>query len=177
MKKIYPLFMVLSFVFHLSCSNDPEEPPVLDDSPTDTSLLVNALEDELNPLTNNPLAWNENELNFLDPLADKSIIALGEATHGTAEFFNAKFSMFKYLVEKHDFKILAIEADFGESLLINDAIQRGATEEIEDLMRTKMIFWTWRTEEVKNLLEWMSEYNKDKSDDEKLQYLGFDCQE
>ena len=153
-----------------------DDPPLIDDSPTETSLLLNALETEVNELSTNPLSWSNNELNFLDPLADKSIIALGEATHGTGEFFNAKFSIFKYLVENHNFKILAIEADFGESLIINDAIQRSATEEIEDLMKTKMLFWTWRTEEVKNLLEWMSEYNRGKPVEEKLQYLGFDCQ-
>ena len=176
MKKIKSLYFVFPIILLFSCSSDTEDPPLIDDSPTDTSLLVDALDTELNALTTNPLSWGDNELTFLDPLADKSIIGLGEATHGTADFFNAKFRIFKYLVENHNFKILAIEADFGESLLINDAIQRGATDEIEDLMRTKMIFWTWRTEEVKNLLEWMSEYNKDKSDDDKLQYLGFDCQ-
>ena len=176
MKKLKSLLYLISIAFLFSCDNSPEEPPLVEDSPTDTSLLVDALDNELNPLTSNPLSWSDNELSFLDPIANKSIIALGEATHGTADFFNSKFRMFKYLVENHNYKILAIEADFGESLLINDAIQRGATDEIEDLMRTKMLFWTWRTEEVKNLLEWMSEYNKNKSDEEKLQYFGFDCQ-
>jgi len=162
----------LSLLIFLSCDRDSEE-IILDPQ---TNSLVEALDLELSPLTINPLNWSDNELGFLDPIATKKVIALGEATHGTAEFFNAKHRIFKYLVENHNFKIFAFEADFGESLLINDAVQRGASNEIEELMKTKMHFWTWRTEEVKNLLVWMCEYNLDKSEEEKVQYMGVDCQ-
>lgn len=166
------LLFSLSLLIILSCDKDSEE-ITLD---AQTYSLVQAIDQELSPLTINPLNWSDNELVFLDPIATKKIIALGEATHGTAEFFNAKHRIFKYLVENHNYKIFAFEADFGESLLINDAVQRGASNEIEELMKTKMHFWTWSTEEVKNLLLWMCEYNLDKSEEEKVQYMGVDCQ-
>ena len=172
-------FILLTLLFYISCDNDTEDTTTIGDvnnSPSATTLRIEALQNELVPLTTNPLSWSDNELTFLDPLAARSIIGLGEATHGTSEFFQAKFRIFKYLVENHDFKILAIEADFGESILINDAIQRSATNEIEDLMKNQMLFWTWRTEEVKQLLEWMSEFNNGKSEEDKIHYVGFDCQ-
>ena len=171
------LLFIIPSLFIISCNKDEDE-IVLDNQPprTVTIPLVDAFDQELDPLSSNPLSWRENDLNFLDPIANKSIIGLGEATHGTSEFFESKFIMFKYLVENHNFKVFAFEADFGESLLINDAIQRGATDEIGNLMLTKMHFWTWRTEEVKQLLEWMSEYNKNQADEDKIQYMGFDCQ-
>lgn len=124
----------------------------------------------------NPDEWTENQLSMLNILGNKKIVALGEATHGTSEFFKAKHRIFKYLVEKHGFRVFAIEADFGESLLLNEAIRAGKTTEIGALMKEKMIFWTWRTEEVKNFLEWMSEYNKNKPESEKISYVGIDCQ-
>ena len=169
-KNIILFSLTLLIIF--SCNRNSEEITL----GTHTASLVQALDQELYPLTINPLNWSDNDLVFLDPIADRSIIALGEATHGTAEFFNSKHRIFKYLVENHNFKIFAFEADFGESLLINDAVQRGATNEIEELMKTKMHFWTWRTEEVKDLLEWMCKYNLDKSEEEKVQYMGVDCQ-
>ena len=43
-------------------------------------------------------------------------------------------------------------------------------------MKFKMHFWTWKTEEVKALLQWMCSYNRDKPVTEKLQYMGVDCQ-
>ena len=162
----------LTFLIMISCDKNSEE-ITLD---IQTASLVQTLDQELYPLTVNPLIWSDNDLHFLDRIADNSIIALGEATHGTAEFFNSKHRIFKYLVENHNFKIFAFEADFGESLLINDAIQRGATDEIEELMKTKMHFWTWKTEEVKSLLQWMSEYNIGKSEESKIHYMGVDCQ-
>jgi erythromycin esterase len=155
-----------------SCSEDLEK---IESTSQSSDVFTDILEMELNPLSSDPLNWSDIELSFLDPIANKSIVALGEATHGTAEFFNAKHRMFKYLVENHGFKILAFEADFGESLFINDAIQRGAADEIEDLMRSKMHYWTLKTEEVKNLLEWMCNYNIDKPDEDKVQYFGIDC--
>ncbi len=173
------LLFVLTLLISISCDNSNEDPIPIEEAdtpPSDTSLLLEALEQELEPLTANPLSWTDDNLGFLDLVADRPIIALGEATHGTAEFFDSKFRIFKYLVENHNFKILAIEADFGESLLINDAIQRGATDEIDGLMRNTMQFWTWRTEEVKRLLEWMSEYNIGKPEEDKIHYVGFDCQ-
>jgi erythromycin esterase len=163
------VFGLISIIF-VSCKKDI--------APLDskTASLVQILNQALNPLTENPLTWSDNDLKFLDPIADKSIIGLGEATHGTAEFFKAKHRIFRYLVENHNYKIFAIEADFGESLLINEAVQSSDTSEIENLMKTKMKFWTWRTEEVKDLLMWMCNYNFNKSEAEKVQYMGVDCQ-
>ncbi len=160
-----------------SCSEETDDTaPVNPIPPVSSPGLVETLESEYNPLTSNPLGWSDSELAFLDGVASKQIIGLGEGTHGTAEFFNAKFRIFQYLVENYGARVFGIEADFGESVILNEAIQRGATEEIAGLMRSTMIFWTWRTEEVQALLEWMSEYNVGKSDEEKLQYFGIDTQ-
>lgn len=143
---------------------------------TEVAVLLPSLETELTPLGNNPLRWGDEEMTFLDPIADKSIVALGESTHGTAEFFNAKRRIFQYLVEKHGYRVFAFEADFGESLFINEAVQAGHRDIIASLMSEKMHFWTWRTLEVRNLLRWMSEYNVGKSPSERVHYAGIDCQ-
>ena len=138
--------------------------------------LVDALENVIKPLSEKPLEWKDRDLTFLDELARKQIIGLGEATHGTKEFFQAKHRILQYMVENHDVKVFAIEADFGESIFINEAIQASRTTDIKRLMSEKMHFWTWRTQAVLEMLEWMSEYNKDQPEGEKLQYIGVDCQ-
>jgi len=172
---MYKTGIFLSLVFSLavlSCSKTPEE---LNLDP-ETEALVSILQYELQPLDADPLNWDDQDLRWLDPLADKSVIGLGEATHGTAEFFDAKHRIFRYMVENHGYKIFAIEADFGESLFIDEAVQLGNTAAIEDLMRSKMHFWTWRTEEVKDMVEWMCSYNQGKEEEEKVHYMGVDCQ-
>lgn len=142
----------------------------------ETRELVNTLQQEIIPLDIEPLRWTDEELRFLEPVSDKPIVALGESTHGTAEFFNAKKRIFEYLVENHDYKVFAFEADFGESLFINEAVQAGRADLIPQLMSEKMHFWTWKNQQVRNLLEWMSRYNRDKNPEERVHYVGVDCQ-
>jgi len=167
MKDLRPLLM-MALLCLFACKKEQ--------LPFDQLQLTDALEQTAAPLMQSPLAWQDKDLRLLDELANAQIIGLGEATHGTKEFFQAKHRIFQYMVENHGFRIFTIEADFGESIFINQAIQESRTEDIEKLMLEKMHFWTWRTEEVLALLVWMSEYNKNKPASEKLQYVGIDCQ-
>jgi erythromycin esterase len=150
-----------------------QEKEILDET---TRSLVESLEDKLHALNQNPDSWTDEDLRFIDEIADSRVIGLGEATHGTREFFKAKHRIFRYLVENHGFNVYAFEADFGECVYINDAIQEGESSSIRNLMTEKMIFWTWKTKEVQQLLEWMCNYNKDKNESDKVQYIGVDCQ-
>lgn len=103
------------------------------------------------------------------------VVGLGEATHGTREFFEMKHRVFKYLVEKHGLRAFAFECDYAESIFFDRYIN-GGPGEINELMTTRMHFWTWRTVEVRALLEWMRSYNIGKNDAEKTHYIGVDCQ-
>ena len=170
-KKCLILILILSGVI-CSCEKKPED---LNLDP-ETKKLVNILQEELQSLDADPLSWSDKDLKWLDPLADKSVLGLGEATHGTAEFFEAKHRILKYMVETHGYRVFAIEADFGESLFIDDVIQQGNASEIEAVMKSKMHFWTWKTKEVKEMLEWMCTYNQGKADEDKIHYMGIDCQ-
>jgi len=101
-----------------------------------------------------------------------SFIGVGDATHGTSEFFMFKTELFKYLVTKKNFKTFALEAQPGESALINDFIH-GEEYDVDKLIKS-MEFWAWKTEEMKSLLMWMKNYNSNHS--EKVNFTGFDIQ-
>lgn len=141
-----------------------------------TASLVETLDQALVPLSSDPNQWTNEQLRFLDDVSSHAIVGLGEATHGSSEFFKAKHRILKYLVENHGFKIFAIEADFGESIFLNQAVLNSDKSQIESLMKEKMHFWTWRTTEVRDLLYWMCDYNLGKEEAEKVQYWGVDCQ-
>jgi erythromycin esterase len=138
--------------------------------------LINSLSEELTPLGLDPPDWTDTELSFLDAYKDKAIVGLGEATHGTSQFFEAKHRMLKYLVEKHGFRIFAIEADIGESIYLNEAVLNSDKNSITNIMIQRMHFWTWRNLEVRDMLYWMCDYNQGKPENEKVQYWGIDCQ-
>jgi erythromycin esterase len=163
------LRIICCILLFISC----QEKEIMDET---TRSLVETLEDRLDVLNQNPNTWTDQDLRFIDEFSDARVIGLGEATHGTHEFFEAKHRIFRYLVENHGFNVYAFEADFGECVYINDAVQKGETASIRNLMTEKMIFWTWKTKEVQHLLEWMCSYNQDKTEEDKIQYIGVDCQ-
>jgi erythromycin esterase len=170
------LFQLLIF---FSCkvgdSQSTEPPETVRELTDQQKRLIQELNDWLFPLGGSPLELTDNELSFLDQLSFAKIVGLGEATHGTREFFQMKHRIFKYLVENLNHKAFGFEADFAECIYLNNYVTQGEGD-LVDLMKTKMHFWTWRTEEVQELLEWMKNYNTGKNDEEKIHYFGFDCQ-
>lgn len=126
-----------------------------------------------------PLSPNQtNDFNELMPLApllkDKKVVGMGEATHGTKEFFNMKTRMFKFLATFCGYRVFTIEATYGGTLKVNDYVLYGKGD-VLSAMRG-MGYWTWDTEEVKELIEWMRAYNTGKPENEKLKFYGFDPQ-
>lgn len=181
-KSIIIIFIILLVSAFFSCGKeedsqlpDQEEQPEQQELTEQQKQLVQELNQWLILLEYLPLNLTDTELSFLDQLSSARLVALGEATHGTKEFFQMKHRIFQYLVDYHQHMAFGFEADFAESLYFDDYIC-GGEGNLEELMKTKMHFWTWRTEEVKQLLEWMRDYNIGRSEEEKIHYYGFDCQ-
>ncbi|HBS85612.1 MAG: hypothetical protein A2W91_14385 [Bacteroidetes bacterium GWF2_38_335] len=117
------------------------------------------------------LNWTQSTNNF-DSI---KVFGMGEATHGTREFFNIKAETFKYLVTNCNYKIFGIEASYGECNYINDYLNTG-NGNIDTIIRY-FSFWTWQTEEVKDLILWIKDYNLQKTESNKILFYGFDMQD
>ncbi len=102
------------------------------------------------------------------------IVALGEATHGTHEFFQMKYRMLKFLIEEMGFTTFAIEANEPEANLINEYIHTGKGDPKELLKG--LHFWTWNTQEVLDMIQWMRAYNENPENISKISFFGFDMQ-
>lgn len=107
-------------------------------------------------------------------VGDARVVALGEATHGTREFFQFKHRMLEFLVSEMGFTVFAIEASFPESLAVNDYVLDGKGDPAKAL--AGMYFWTWNTEEVLEMIRWMRKYNVDPAHLKKVKFYGFDMQ-
>lgn len=133
------------------------------------------LNTKIHPLISTSPTSNLSDLNMLENiLMGKKIIAMGEATHGTKEFFELKHRVFQFLVEKMHCRTFLIEASFGDALTVNDYILNGNSNAKDAIL--SMGFWTWSTKEVLNMVEWMRAYNLDNSHKEKIKFFGFDMQ-
>lgn len=127
-----------------------------------------------------PLATVEAEHGFadLEPLrpivGDARIVALGEATHGSREFFQLKHRMLEFLVSELGFDIFAMEATLPEAMDVNRYVLTGQGDPARAL--AGMYFWVWDTEEVLELIRWMRRYNEDPRHQRMVKFYGFDMQ-
>jgi erythromycin esterase len=115
------------------------------------------------------------DLLFLDEMiGDARIVALGEASHGTAEFFRMKHRLLEYLVERKGFSVLAMESPWVEGLATDRFIKTGEGGVAAALAGTH--FSIWKTTEVSDMLDWMRAYNRSRGDRPVLSFAGFDMQ-
>lgn len=107
-----------------------------------------------------------------DLVGDARVVALGEQTHGTSEFFRMKHRALEHLVLEHGFTLFAIEANMPEAERLNRYVLSGEGD-AQDLL-AGLHSWTWHTEEVLALIAWMRDHNE--AAEVPVRFTGFDMQ-
>jgi erythromycin esterase-like protein len=98
------------------------------------------------------------------------VVALGDGTCGTREFFQLKHRIVEYLVSEMGFTAFAIDANMPEARKLNDYVLAGRGDPRALLVGLK--YWPWNTEEMLEFVEWMRGFNA--SGRGHLQFFGFD---
>jgi erythromycin esterase len=115
------------------------------------------------------------DLDALSPLLrDKQIIGVGEASHGTSEFYKMRHRLFRYGVAHWGLRVLSVEMSFGAGTYLDDYIRTGQGNPTQILRDSG--YWIYTTQEFAALLEWMKNYNVGKTEAERLKIYGFDMQ-
>ena len=94
---------------------------------------------------------------FGKAVGDARIVALGEASHGTREFFQMKHRLLEYLVKEKGFTVFASEANWRESLAVDRYVKTGPGDPSRAVGN---VLLEWNTEEVLAMIEWMRAYNQ-----------------
>jgi erythromycin esterase len=105
-------------------------------------------------------------------IGNARIVGLGENTHGTSEVFKMKHRLVEFLASEMGFTIFSIEANLPEAYKLNDYVLYGKGD--SKALLKGMYFWTWNTQEVLDMIEWMRKFNA--SGKGKIQFTGFDMQ-
>lgn len=154
------------------------EPPTTTEtqsSRTPSDRVVSRLTDRAIPLTTvDPLADLDDLDSFASAFEDATIVGMGEATHGTREFFRMKHRLLRYMVQEQGLRVFALEANFSEALLTDDYVAGGDVSAQAAL--DNIGFWTWDTEAVLSMLEWLRSFNEGRDEADRVRFYGFDAQ-
>jgi erythromycin esterase-like protein len=116
----------------------------------------------------------------LDPLLERiggaRLVLLGEATHGTAEFYDMRARITRELIRHHGFSMVAVEADWPDAARIDRFVRHlppGPSDEAAAF--TRFPTWMWRNEQVHRFGEWLREWNRTVEDPaQRVSFHGLD---
>lgn len=100
---------------------------------------------------------------LLDLVGDARFVLIGEASHGTAEFYEARARMTRTLIERKGFRAVAVEADWPDAYRVNRYVRghgddTDADRALSDFQRFPM--WMWRNTVVRDFVEWLRTHNR-----------------
>ncbi|MET9882095.1 erythromycin esterase family protein [Streptomyces sp. NPDC006430] len=134
---------------------------------------VRVLERAAHPLRATEPGGDTADLRALSAMiGDAKVVGLGEATHGSHEFFTMKERVFRHLVEEKGFTTFALELSWSAGLQIDDYLQTGKGDAREIAAQT-LANSPWEREEFVSLIEWMRDYNRNHPD-RRVHFMGDD---
>lgn len=125
-----------------------------------------------------PLASPTDLSPLLDRIGAARFVLLGEASHGTSEFYTWRTEISKRLIAEHGFSFIAVEGDWPDCYQVNRYIREMpdslATAEAVLHAFERWPTWMWANREVVQLVEWMREWNRRKHADRRVGFYGLD---
>jgi protein-L-isoaspartate(D-aspartate) O-methyltransferase len=94
-----------------------------------------------------------------DRFADAKVVLLGEASHGTSEFYRARAAITRRLIEEHGFTIVAVEADWPDAAVIDRYARNRPPREGEERAFQRFPTWMWRNTDVQAFVRWLRSRN------------------
>lgn len=168
-----PLVLLLSSCGGSSNSSPPPPTSPPPATPSPAEIRTAQLNDALHPLQTTDPAAGLTDLAPLSRVAQARVVGMGEGTHGTRQFFRMKHRIFRWLVEEHGVRVFAMESDVAEGIYLDRYVQTGEGD-LEAIMLARMHYWPWYTEEMRDLIQWMADYNAGRPEQERLRYIGVD---
>ncbi|TVR78373.1 MAG: erythromycin esterase family protein [Saprospirales bacterium] len=109
---------------------------------------------------------------------ERKLVLMGEASHGTAEFYNRRTQFSKMLIEDFGFNFIGVEGDWAAIFRLNKYVKNlpGAAGSAAEVLRTfdRWPDWMWGNTEVEALAEWLRSHNDLLPSDQKVGIYGID---
>lgn len=147
--------------------------PFEEDDKAISPALLDGLRTAAVPLNSSPSDLDA----LLEGIGDARFVLLGEATHGTHEFYFARAMLTRRLISEHGFAGVAVEADWPDALRLNAFIHgEGRDTDAQDAFGNFERFprWMWRNAEVLELMRWLRAHNDTQPPERRAGFYGLD---
>jgi erythromycin esterase-like protein len=136
--------------------------------------LVTLVQEMAQPFTGSSRDYDA----LLDLVGDASFVLLGEASHGTHEFYRERAKITRRLIQEKGFQAVAVEADWPDAYRVNRFVHGADLSEesidaLEDFKRFPL--WMWRNADVLDFIGWLRDHNETiQASAKKVSFLGMD---
>jgi erythromycin esterase-like protein len=115
---------------------------------------------------------------IVDAIGDAHYVLLGEASHGTSEFYQYRAELTRRLIERKGFRVIAVEGDWPSCFSVNRYVKGlpGAAATAEEALRefNRWPTWMWANREIQDLTEWLRTYNDGQELPNRVGFYGID---
>lgn len=109
-----------------------------------------------------------------DRFGDARVVLLGEASHGTSEFYRARAEISRRLIERYGFNIVAVEADWPDAATIDRTVRHRDWRSGELSAFERFPTWMWRNREFDRFVHWLRGYNEQRPYERMCGFYGLD---
>jgi erythromycin esterase-like protein len=118
----------------------------------------------------------------LDPLLERigsaRIVAIGEASHGTSEYYAWRAALTRRLIEELGFTLVAVEGDWPDCYRVNRSVRLrpGADEDPRDALDAfdRWPTWMWANDDVVGFCRWLRAFNAGRAEEQRVGFYGID---
>jgi erythromycin esterase-like protein len=115
---------------------------------------------------------------IMKEIGDARIVLLGEASHGTAEYYEWRAAISKRLIQEKGFDMIGVEGEWADSYRVNNFIKGGAKDSLQAVALLRQYdrwpTWMWGNYEVASLVTWLNAHNQGKTGSDKVGFYGLD---
>jgi len=111
---------------------------------------------------------------FFEPFANARVVMLGESSHGTEEFYQARAAITRMLIEHYGFSIVAVEADWPDANCIDRHVRERGSGRYDADAFARFPTWMWRNTAVEQFVGWLHDYNSDRPPAARVEFRGLD---
>src|SRR5437588_7939673 len=125
-----------------------------------------------------PLEAGEDLDPLIELIGDARYVLLGEASHGTSEFYTWRTEISKRLVEERGFSFIGVEGDWPDCYRVNRYVKGmpGSGDNARDVLHAfeRWPTWMWANKEVIELADWLRSRNRGRAPERQVGFYGLD---